>query len=146
MSRDRFRRAVALRKKGLQVDTYQSWLKVQSELSSVECRETWRDEDASQHYEAERVSQARTMLRDEMHQAKLAGDPRKLVQLLRSMMNRDFAQINNPSLYQYVGVGTKKNIEEFLAEVSAAILEIVRISRGNVFSDFLLQLPCIRIV
>merc|ERR1712216_349542 len=68
-----------------------------------------------------------------MQNAKHSKDPHKLSELLRSMLNRHFANINDPHLYRFPAVGTKSQIETLLNKIESAILTLIETEWGEAF-------------
>ena len=60
----------------------------------------------------------------------MSGEPTKLVELLRSMLNRNFASINNPQLFRFPATGTKEQVNA--ATICAATLRAVTLLNTNV--------------
>ena len=99
-----------LRRRVMRSTTWREYSEAGSELDDLDGRGPWRDSAAG--YAAASVSTGARQLRE----AREAGQAEDLLQLLRSMMVRNHLGIDRPSLHIECRVGTKRTIEEFVAE------------------------------
>ena len=60
-------------------------------------------------------------------------DPYNLAELLQMLVNRCYANINDPHLYCYPGVGTKLNVETFLVQVQRGCEFLLKEDWGDHF-------------
>ena len=78
---------------------------------------TWRTQPGGAHYQGAAVVAATRQLRA----AREAGDAEALVRLLRTMMQRRHLGVDHGSLFSEVRVGTKVDVEAYVAEQVRAL-------------------------
>ena len=97
--------------------TFESWEDAAVHLDSVLNLDDWRKTKPSDDYDylliAERTAQIVT--------AREKGDIHDLINLLRSGLLRNLANITDASLYNHAFAGTKTAIDDYIAEVANAI-------------------------
>src|SRR5690606_34570171 len=79
--------------------------------------EDWKEIDRSPYYDYELIRNRLAQIR----QARERGDVNKLVFHLHEGLHGNLGNISNPMLYRFSRVGTKRLIENYLAEVSTAL-------------------------
>jgi len=96
---------------------YEDWFTAALELDCLEGRDLWREEVESEEYDyrllASRVSVLRKLRRQK--------DYDRLMFRLREELHGNLGNMANPALYQHARGGTKKLINQYLDEVSAAL-------------------------
>ncbi len=97
--------------------SYEEWHAAALELDQLDKHDDWREEQESQDYDhrliASRVKLLRKLRRDEEFDLMMFR--------LREELHGNLGNMANPVLYQYARTGTKKLINEYLDEVSAAL-------------------------
>ena len=105
--------------------TYDEWYAAAGELDRMEGRDLWRLEKGSERYDYRLLASRATILRKLRKQQ----DYDRLMFRLREELHGNLGNMANPALYQEARCGTKKLVNDYLNEVSAA-LELL--SRSNV--------------
>jgi predicted acylesterase/phospholipase RssA len=93
--------------------TYDEWREIALELDRLEGIEAWKQEETSDDYDHLLIRE-RLM---EMRRLRNAGKVRQLVFVLHEGLHGNLGNLANPSLYRLPRVGTKRLVEEYLAEV-----------------------------
>lgn len=117
--------AARLRAECARACSYTEWLSAKAALDDLEGREAWRVAK-SPHFDWRLVERARETLARVRAEADAMHSPHALAELLMTLVNRKFANINDPHNYMYPGVGCKASIERLLAEITGAIEHLVR--------------------
>lgn len=120
----RFRASVALRAECARAHTRREWLAAAARLDEFEGREAWRHAP-SPHYDHALVCRALETLQRVRADADACGSPHALAELLMSLVNRKFANINDPHNFEFCGCGTKAAIDAYVRAVAAAIEHVV---------------------
>ncbi len=98
-------------------ETYEQWREASLEHDRLSGADEWKEIDRSPHYDYELIRNRLAQIR----QARQRNDVNKLVFHLHEGLHGNLGNISNPRLYQYCRIGTKKLIENYLAEVCAAL-------------------------
>jgi TAG lipase/steryl ester hydrolase/phospholipase A2/LPA acyltransferase len=120
----RFLTSVRLRAASERARDYDEWLGAHERLDAFEGRKAWRTE-LSPHFDHALVARALETLARVRAEATARGSPHALAELVMSLVNRRFANLNEPHNFQFVGVGTKVQIEALLDGVAGAIEAVV---------------------
>ncbi|SFF52854.1 NTE family protein [Fontimonas thermophila] len=127
-----FSRLRAQRLKDLDHATdYRSWREIALELDRLEGADAWKADDTSDDYDYLLIKERLLSLR----RLRCAGDARQLAFELYEGLHGNLGNMSNPALYAVARVGTKKLIEDYIAEV-ARCLDFL--CAGN-FPDFGLE-------
>ncbi len=105
--------------------TYDEWYAAAGELDRMEGRDLWRLEKESEQYDYRLLASRAAILRKLRKQK----DYDRLMFRLREELHGNLGNMANPGLYQEARCGTKKLINDYLNEVSAALNLL---SRSNV--------------
>ncbi len=101
--------------------TYEEWREAAVEHDRRSGADRWRREDASPHYHAELIRQQL----DKLQRLRAAGDVDELLDHLHESLHRNLGDLGAPELYGVSCLGTKRLIEEYLAETEATIEALV---------------------
>lgn len=93
--------------------TYAEWREIALDLDRLEGADAWKQDEASDDYDHFLIRERLV----EMRRLRGAGDVLRLVHALHEGLHGNLANITSTRLYVYARVGTKKLIEEYLAEV-----------------------------
>jgi predicted acylesterase/phospholipase RssA len=115
-----------------QATDYDEWYAAALELDRMEGRDQWRLEKESELYDYRMLASRVTILRKLRKQR----DYDRLMFRLREELHGNLGNMANPALYQEARGGTKKLINDYLDEVSAALNLLCR--------STLMQLPPMR--
>ena len=96
---------------------YAEWLQAAQALDRADGNEQWRDEKESAEYD-HRLIASRVSLLQRLRNAK---DYDQLVFRLREELHGNLGNMANPALYQQARAGSKRLINEYLDEVTAAL-------------------------
>lgn len=96
---------------------YKEWYEASAEHDRLSGAEEWRSIDRSPHYDYELIRNRLQQIR----QARERQDVNKLVFHLHEGLHGNLGNISNPQLYRVCRTGTKRLIENYLAEVCAAL-------------------------
>jgi predicted acylesterase/phospholipase RssA len=96
---------------------YDEWYAAALELDRLEGRDLWRQEKESEKYDFRLLASRVTILRKLRRQK----DYDRLMFRLREELHGNLGNMANPALYQQARGGTKKLINDYLDEVSAAL-------------------------
>ncbi|MGQ0622820.1 MAG: DUF3336 domain-containing protein [Panacagrimonas sp.] len=96
-----------------QAQTYADWREISLDLDRLEGAETWKQDEASEDYDHFLIRERLV----EMRRLRGAGDIRRLVYSLHEGLHGNLGNITGPGLYAFARVGTKRLIEEYVAEV-----------------------------
>jgi len=96
---------------------YDEWYAAAGELDRMEGRDLWRLEKESERYDHRLLASRASILRKLRKQK----DYDRLMFRLREELHGNLGNMANPALYQEARCGTKKLINDYLDEVSAAL-------------------------
>lgn len=96
---------------------YRSWREIALELDRLEDTEAWKQDDTSDDYDHLLIRERLTELR----RLRQAGDARQLAFDLYEGLHGNLGNMSNPNLYGIARVGTKRLIEEYIAEVTRCL-------------------------
>ncbi|MES0873222.1 DUF3336 domain-containing protein [Sinimarinibacterium thermocellulolyticum] len=96
---------------------YRSWREIALELDRLEGAEDWKQDDTSDDYDYLLIRERLTALR----RLRQAGDARQLAFDLYEGLHGNLGNMSNPALYGIARVGTKRLIEEYIAEVTRCL-------------------------
>ncbi|MEW6169248.1 MAG: DUF3336 domain-containing protein [Pseudomonadota bacterium] len=96
---------------------YQAWREIALELDRLEGADAWKLDDASGDYDHLLIKERLARLRE----LRKAGDARQLAFDLYEGLHGNLGNISNPGLYAVARVGTKKLIEDYIAEVARCL-------------------------
>ena len=65
---------------------------------------------------------------NDLHNAKISGDIKRMLYLLRTTLSRDLAGMSNLKLYQYSHLGTKERVENYIQLATEALQILVEAS------------------
>ncbi|HEX4872557.1 MAG TPA: DUF3336 domain-containing protein [Nevskiaceae bacterium] len=99
---------------------YRTWLQAARELDAAEGLDDWKQEEASEEYDWRLI---RSRLR-QIRQYREEGLTAKLVYHLRQGLHWNLGNFGNPDLYTRARVGTKRLIEDYVAEVCGALNQL----------------------
>lgn len=99
---------------------YESWRKLGEQLDVLEGNQAWKEDPVSEEYDWDIVQEQL----GEIRQLRRKGDIHQLMFVLRRILHRSFAHINNDVLYSHCRIGTKLLIDEFKKEVCEILFEI----------------------
>ena len=86
----------------------------------AEGAEAWKRAPESAWYDAPALTARLHALRE----ARLAGDTRACMALVRENLDRGLCGLNTAALYEYCAFGTKALVEEYIREVEAVLWHI----------------------
>ncbi|VEU19966.1 DEKNAAC100640 [Brettanomyces naardenensis] len=110
-----------LLKKQQDAKTYSEWLDISIELDEILHNDKWKEDPASDLYDYQMIQSQL----QELQNARNNRDYRKMIYIIRTSWRRNFAGIDNIQLYKHCYVGTKKLIEDYLAECEQCLVELV---------------------
>jgi TAG lipase / steryl ester hydrolase / phospholipase A2 / LPA acyltransferase len=118
-------------------------------------RDVWKEDPVSPAYDYKLLGERLKQL----NEARMAGDMKRVMFLLRISLTRNFSHAGNPEvcslllycranreqLYIHTNIGTKKLVEDYIVEVEEALQFLLRVE-SPVVSDAqkLDQLTCLR--
>lgn len=97
----------------LQAVTLAEWEAASADLDILENNNTWKKDDKSLDYN---VAELREHM-ESLENARLDGDIRRMLHIVRTTLSRDMAGMSNLKLYQYSHIGTKEKIENYIRMV-----------------------------
>jgi predicted acylesterase/phospholipase RssA len=100
-----------------QARNYAEWQTAAEELDRLDGSARWREEEESADYDY-RLIASRAALLHRLHQKK---DYDQLVFRLREELHGNLGNMANPALYQHARAGSKRLVNEYLDEVTAAL-------------------------
>lgn len=116
------------------VQNYHEFKGVVTEIDRLTNMDLWRQNFVSQHYDYLLIDDRTSVLKE----ARLAGDTRLMMSLLRSGLIRNFAGIAQKKLYTKSYLGTKFKIQEYILEVLEC-LAYLNESRSEPEDDFIMN-------
>lgn len=99
----------------------EEWTEAAKELDILEDNEAWRRDPHSESYDEELIRARLEML----NAARMDGDVRQMLYLIRTSLSRDLGGMGNVDLYCHSHVGTKYLIESYIDAVVATIRKLV---------------------
>ena len=117
--------------------TFQEWAESSRILDSLEGNDKWKAKDESTHFDYELV---RNRLQ-QMEDAELLQDENVIQFLLRTNLERGFANLTNPKLYSHCFYGTKHLIDRYIEEV---ILLLKQLSECTLYEEKLQRLEFLK--
>lgn len=111
--------------------SYSKWMEVCNDLDELQDFNKWKQEAESNLYDFSIVK--KNMM--ELRSARLDGDIRKLLYLIRTTWTRNIGNIGNVNLYRHSHTGTKKLIEEYLHECELALQEVTKENNNHGLDD-----------
>lgn len=93
--------------------TYEEWREIALDLDRLEGADAWKQDEASDDYDHLLIRERLA----EMRRLRAGGEILHLVHALHEGLHGNLGNITSPSLYGFARVGTKRLIEEYLAEV-----------------------------
>ena len=99
------------------VDTYQEWKSIALRIDELSGAEAWKLDNQSDYFDAEVIGH-RLMLLQRYRLQKRSYD---LVHIIREGLSFDVANISHPLLFTFSQIGTKKIIEDYVAEMSKGL-------------------------
>ncbi|KAG7662938.1 TGL5 [[Candida] subhashii] len=97
--------------------SYQTWLEISLKLDELMGNNTWKSDPRSELYDFELVYNNL----QEMRKARLSGDYKLLLYLVRTKWVRNLGNMGDSHLYRHSYVGTKKLIEEYIQECKVSL-------------------------
>jgi hypothetical protein len=97
--------------------TYAEWLHAAQALDRFDGKDRWRETETSEDYDYRLIASRTTVLR----RLRRNKDYDQLVFRLREELHGNLGNMANPALYQQARSGTKRLINEYLDEVTAAL-------------------------
>jgi predicted acylesterase/phospholipase RssA len=97
---------------------YAQWREAAEALDRLDRHDAWRQEEASEDYDYRLIGSRVELLRRLRRQ----GDHDQLVFRLREELHGNLGNMANPVLYQRARVGTKRLINDYLDQVTAALI------------------------
>jgi hypothetical protein len=103
-----------------EAQSFEEWTQIARELDQVDGREDWKLVDESPYFDYKLLKHSI----EELRACKVDRDFIKLARVLSNCLSRNaaHASINNQQLYRETYFGTKKLIDEFVAEVLDAVI------------------------
>lgn len=115
---------MTLKKKIVELDraldnakTYSEWEQLGTELDCLAGYDLWKQENSSEDYNYKLIQERLQALRTLQEQNRVP----ELIRALREGLHHDLGNMGNPVLYCRAHVGTKKLIEDYVAQVCAAL-------------------------
>lgn len=100
-----------------QATSYAEWLEAAAAHDAATGAEAWRQEEASDHYDAVQMKAERDQLRD----LRQRGQGAALAVLLQDSLTRSLGELHTPELYTRALCGTKHLIGAYLDEAEVAL-------------------------
>lgn len=97
--------------------SYAEWFEIAQELDKLSGNDKWKDDPISDDYDYEMIQ----LRLEQFRVARERMDLDAISFLLRASMSRGFGDIGNMILYGHSHCGTKRLIEEYIAEVIACL-------------------------
>lgn len=104
---------VALQRDLEHARTYAEWRQIATELDQIEGADAWKQDEASDDYDHLLIRERL----NEMRRLRGNGEVRHLVHALHEGLHGNLGNVTTPGLYRFARVGTKRLIEEYIAEV-----------------------------
>lgn len=104
----------------LAAESYKVWCSSASEVDKLTGADAWRNDRSSDEFNAQLIEDTMRRLRE----ARLRGDHRALVFVLRTVMHRQYGGLDQPCLFRRALTGTKTLVEEYLAEVCCCLASV----------------------
>ena len=98
-------------------NTYEEWLNAATALDQLEGQDKWRATEESEDYDYRLIASRADLL----HRLRRKQDYDQLVFRLREELHGNLGNMANPVLYQHARSGTKRLINDYLDEVTAAL-------------------------
>ncbi|KAF0501202.1 patatin-domain-containing protein [Gigaspora margarita] len=92
---------------------YEQWSEAAKILDQLEGKDQWKNDAKSPDYDYDLLQQRLQQLK----KARKSGDLSHMTFLLKTSLARNLADMGQPKLYAYTHIGTKKLIENYIAEV-----------------------------
>ncbi|KAL3229083.1 Triacylglycerol lipase 5 [Nakaseomyces bracarensis] len=121
-----------LKKKRQLARSYDDWKDISLQLDELTGKTKWKTEEESDLYDYKAVKE----LTLKMRQLREAEAYPELLYYIRTKWTRNFGNMGNVNLYRHTNHGTKKLIEEYLAESKLCIETLV--SKSGFENDYLL--------
>lgn len=102
--------------------SYQAWLEASEKLDELQNLNSWKEQKQSTLYDYKLIER----LLGDIKEARMAGDTRKLLYLIRTTWARNVGNIGNVNLYRHSHTGTKRLIEEYLRECHLALEDLTK--------------------
>lgn len=96
-----------------QAQTYTEWREIALDLDRIEGTEAWKQDEASEEYDHFLIRERL----DDMRSLRGAGEVRRLVHALHEGLHSNLGNVTSPGLYGFARFGSKRLIEEYVAEV-----------------------------
>lgn len=119
---------VYYRQKMKDATTFNSWSKCAMIVDRLEGKEDWKLKKESSLYDYKEVENTLKQLTNKRER----GDIHGLIHLLRGVLRKNVYSINTSYLYSHCHVGTKKLIEDFLAEVHLDLDYLVKLPEKKI--------------
>jgi len=100
-----------------QARNYAEWQTAAEELDRLDGSARWREEEESTDYDYRLISSRAALL----HRLRQKKDYDQLVFRLREELHGNLGNMANPALYQHARAGSKRLVNEYLDEVTAAL-------------------------
>lgn len=100
--------------------TYTEWEQLGTELDALTGLDLWKIDNTSPDYNYELIHERLGSLRS----LSVSGRVQPLMRSLREGLYHDLGNMTNPVLYGYARVGTKKLIEDYVAQVCTALEQV----------------------
>lgn len=97
--------------------TYMEWEQLGTELDALAGLDLWKIDNTSADYNYELINERLVSLRTLQEKQQIPA----LLRALREGLHHDLGNMGNPRLYTYANVGTKKLIEDYVAQVCTAL-------------------------
>ncbi|KAJ4325980.1 Lipase 5 [Neodidymelliopsis sp. IMI 364377] len=105
-------------------ETYDEWKAAATDLDVLEGNNAWKDQDESPEYDAALVA-ARLQ---ELDDARLSCDVRKMLFLIRTTLTRGLGDMGGLRLYKHSHIGTKKLIERYIDSAQQTMTALLDVS------------------
>ncbi|KZM19851.1 Lipase 5 [Ascochyta rabiei] len=105
-------------------ETYNEWQAAATDLDVLEGNNAWKEEHGSPEYDAALVA-ARLQ---EMDDARLSCDVKKMLFLIRTTLTRDLGDMGGLQLYKHSHIGTKKLIERYIDSAQQTMTALLHVS------------------
>ncbi len=108
---------VQLKRRLEDASSFAEWLQIAQELDKLAGNDKWKDDPVSDEYDYELIQ----LRLEQFRVARERTDLDAISFLLRASISRGFGDIGNISLYGHSHCGTKRLIEDYIAEVVACL-------------------------
>ena len=109
-----------LKRQLAKAESYEEWKSIALRLDDESGAQEWKYDNSSEYFDAEIISHRLNLLR-KYTMSKRAVD---LIYILREGLSFDVANISHPMLFGHTFIGTKKLIEDYIAEVCNSLVFI----------------------